>query len=169
MWTELDGDCLSIGTNQWGTNQLETKCGGPNVRGLYGFGTKCVTANKAFIRCFHQFVSRIYSAYFSQFEQLKKNFFLDQLFFLSLSVEKEIIANTREINCRFAIPNWWNHGLRTPREEIVFNAIPIPNLLGKVHIFWEGHKILQNLHLTFDYNTYYGSTGCGVFKRGIQN
>ena len=21
---------------------------------------------------------------------------------------------------------------------------------GKVHIFWEGHKILQNLHLTFD-------------------
>ena len=25
---------------------------------------------------------------------------------------------------------------------------------GKVHIFWEGHKILQNLHLTFDYSTY---------------
>ena len=24
----------------------------------------------------------------------------------------------------------------------------------KVHIFWEGHKILQNLHLTFDYSTY---------------
>ena len=21
---------------------------------------------------------------------------------------------------------------------------------GKVHIFWEGHKILRNLHLTFD-------------------
>ena len=21
--------------------------------------------------------------------------------------------------------------------------------IGKVHIFWEGHKILQNLHLTF--------------------
>ena len=93
MVTASVGDCLSIGTNQWGTNQLETKCGGPNVRGLYGFGTKCVTANKAFIRCFHQFVSRIYSAYFSQFEQLKKNFFLDQLFFLSLSVEKEIIMS----------------------------------------------------------------------------
>ena len=23
----------------------------------------------------------------------------------------------------------------------------------KVHIFWEGHKILRNLHLTFDYST----------------
>ena len=22
-------------------------------------------------------------------------------------------------------------------------------MIGKVHIFWEGHKILQNLHLTF--------------------
>ena len=24
----------------------------------------------------------------------------------------------------------------------------------KVHIFWEGHKILRNLHLTFDCSTY---------------
>ena len=24
----------------------------------------------------------------------------------------------------------------------------------KVYIFWEGHKILRNLHLTFDYSTY---------------
>ena len=24
---------------------------------------------------------------------------------------------------------------------------------GKVHIFWEGHTILRNLHLTFDYST----------------
>ena len=24
---------------------------------------------------------------------------------------------------------------------------------GKVHIFWEGHKILRTLHLTFDYST----------------
>ena len=24
----------------------------------------------------------------------------------------------------------------------------------KVHIFWEGYKILPNLHLTFDYSTY---------------
>ena len=28
------------------------------------------------------------------------------------------------------------------------------NTSFKVHIFWEGHKILQNLHLTFDYGTY---------------
>ena len=27
-------------------------------------------------------------------------------------------------------------------------------LVGKVHIFWEGHTILRNLHLTFDYSTY---------------
>ena len=24
----------------------------------------------------------------------------------------------------------------------------------KIHKFWEGHKILQNLHLTFDYSTF---------------
>ena len=24
----------------------------------------------------------------------------------------------------------------------------------KVHIFWEGHKILRNLPLTFDYSTF---------------
>jgi hypothetical protein len=24
------------------------------------------------------------------------------------------------------------------------------NYTVKVHIFWEGHKIMQNLHLTFD-------------------
>ena len=23
-------------------------------------------------------------------------------------------------------------------------------VVGKVHVFWEGHKILRNLHLTFD-------------------
>ena len=40
MRTELVGDRLSRGTNQLGTN-----LGGPNVRGPYAFGTKCVTAN----------------------------------------------------------------------------------------------------------------------------
>ena len=25
---------------------------------------------------------------------------------------------------------------------------------NKVHIFWDGHKILRNLHLNFDYSTY---------------
>ena len=39
MGTELVGDRLSRGINQLGTN-----CGGPNVRGPYAFGTKCVIA-----------------------------------------------------------------------------------------------------------------------------
>ena len=54
-----------------------------------------LVSNNEFIRCFHQFVSRIFSMNFSQFEQLKKkaNFLLVQkrFFFLSLAVEKEII------------------------------------------------------------------------------
>ena len=29
------------------------------------------------------------------------------------------------------------------------------SMVGKVHIFWEGHKILRNLHLTFDHSTLY--------------
>ena len=44
MGTELVGECLSRGTNQLGTH-----CGGPNVRGPYGFGTKCVTAHRSII------------------------------------------------------------------------------------------------------------------------
>ena len=39
MGTELVGNALSRGTNQLGTH-----CWGPNVRGPYVFGTKCVTA-----------------------------------------------------------------------------------------------------------------------------
>ena len=41
---------------------------------------------------------------------------------------------------------------------------------SKVHIFWEGHKILRNLHLTFDYSTYSQKLGedfakvCGLFR-----
>ena len=30
------------------------------------------------------------------------------------------------------------------------NRISVYSLYLKVHIFWEGHKILRNLHLTFD-------------------
>ena len=39
-----------------------------------------------------------------------------------------------------------------------------------VHIFWEGHKILQNLHPTFDYSTYSQKLGedfakfCGLLR-----
>ena len=31
---------------------------------------------------------------------------------------------------------------------------PIGKSRVKVHIFWEGHKILRNLHLKFDYSTH---------------
>ena len=40
----------------------------------------------------------------------------------------------------------------------------------KVHIFWEGHKILRNLLLTFDYSTYSLKLGedfakfCGLIR-----
>ena len=40
----------------------------------------------------------------------------------------------------------------------------------KVHIFWEGHKILRNLHLTFDYSSYSQKLGedfakfCGLLR-----
>ena len=34
---------------------------------------------------------------------------------------------------------------------IEFNCVD-KKLAFKVHIFWEGHKILQNLHLTFDWH-----------------
>ena len=45
-----------------------------------------------------------------------------------------------------------------------------PGRSSKVHIFWEGHKILRNLHLTFDYSTYSQKLGedfakfCGLLR-----
>ena len=33
-----------------------------------------------------------------------------------------------------------------------WNGTYFDNTTGKVHIFWEGHKILQNIHLTFDWH-----------------
>ena len=44
------------------------------------------------------------------------------------------------------------------------------SIKNKVHIFWEGHKILQNLPLTFDYSTYSQKLGedfakfCGLLR-----
>ena len=38
-------------------------------------------------------------------------------------------------------------------------------LKGKVHIFWEGHKILQNLHQLFDWQ-YTGQIIGGDFAKG---
>ena len=59
-----------------------------------------------FIRCFHQFVSRIFPRNFSQFKQLKKKtkiLLVQNSFFLSLPVEKEIITNMRKTMKRFGI------------------------------------------------------------------
>ena len=36
--------------------------------------------------------------------------------------------------------------------KLPFDAEVVKKILDKVHIFWEGHKILRNLHLTFDCN-----------------
>ena len=46
------------------------------------------------------------------------------------------------------------HGFHKPTDQVhVFLRkgflVGFSSSLGKVHIFWEGHKILQNLHLTF--------------------
>ena len=41
---------------------------------------------------------------------------------------------------------------------------------AKVHIFWEGHEILRNFHLTFDFSTYSHKLGeeiakfCGLLR-----
>ena len=35
-----------------------------------------------------------------------------------------------------------------------FSRVHFDSFFVKVHIFWEGHKIFRNLHLTFDYSTY---------------
>ena len=33
----------------------------------------------------------------------------------------------------------------------IWVCFELPNCFSKVHIFWEGHKILQNLHRRFDH------------------
>ena len=61
-----------------------------------------------FSGCFHQFVSLIFSIYFSQFEQLKKKkklYWFKKVYFLSLLAEKEIRINIP----RFGIWDWWNY------------------------------------------------------------
>ena len=69
--------------------------------------------------------------------------------------------------CPLFVCNWEGNKPRgTPDKEVrlnplvlawVTNVLTNPNLyieFSKVHIFWEGHKILWNLPLTFDYSTY---------------
>ena len=50
------------------------------------------------------------------------------------------------------------------------NIYRVVEQICKVHIFWEGHKILRNLHLTFDYATHSQKLGedfakfCGLLR-----
>ena len=53
---------------------------------------------------------------------------------------KNSLKNKLEIRCRI----WWTACLI-----LVFSLWWF--MIYKVHIFWEGHKILRNLHLTFDW------------------
>ena len=62
-------------------------------------------------------------------------------FFLTFSVLLDKMSKT--IQWKVLIKFRW------PDEKFRCHASSI-----KVHIFWEGHKILQNLPLTFDYSTY---------------
>ena len=55
----------------------------------------------------------------------------------SKAKENSLLGGSHE-NC------WWH---ASPESLYISRAV-------KVHIFWEGHKILRNLHLTFDYSTY---------------
>ena len=64
---------------------------------------------------------------------------------------KTFLSQTQGVyECRmfFANPDWI--GLVSSLKK--WNSFD--TLDSKVHIFWEGHKVLRNLHLTFDYSTY---------------
>ena len=56
------------------------------------------------------------------------------------------------------ISNWSD--LITPKQRLMIRRLEnqtaeiLPDGTSKVHIFWEGHKNLRNLHLTFVYSTY---------------
>ena len=49
---------------------------------------------------------------------------------------------------------WARMSLQTDQNNCLHSQIWSKNIDGKVHIFWEGHKILRNLHLTFVYMYY---------------
>ena len=86
---------------------------------------------KEFIKCFHQFISRIFSTNFSQFEQLKPNFFLVQnsFFFLVCKLKQKY----RKIflkNCRIGIRVWWNYLMNLS----FINISHFNNFMYNVHI-----------------------------------
>ena len=66
----------------------------------------------------------------------------------SLKLIHHLCSNiaTSEVTLRF---------LRSSEDFLCTQASLLPySTPGKVHIFWEGHKILRNLHLTFDCSTH---------------
>ena len=61
------------------------------------------------------------------------------------------------INARMICSLQSQQDQRIGRQPFLFEWPPYspdmsPMDFGKVHIFWEGHKILRNLHLTFDWH-----------------
>ena len=52
------------------------------------------------------------------------------------------------------VRNFFERNLELGRDTSEMNRKieKIKNQENKVHIFWEGHKILQNIHLTFDWH-----------------
>ena len=96
-----------------------------------------------FIKCFHQFVSRIFSMNLSQFEQFKKKFLIGpkQFFFLSLRVEKEIMIRhslKKFVESEFEVGEtiWWIRYL---------SIFPILTISGTVNV----HILHVDLALRF--------------------
>ena len=97
------------------------------------------------------------------------NFFVSRSwthFFLFLSGEIQLFFFQLVITYIHGKDHHWYYRRKPPWEpaaKILGFAITVDlNFLlsnVKVHIFWEGHKILRNLHLTFDYSTAVKSKG----------
>ena len=52
-------------------------------------------------------------------------------------------------------------------ENINHNGVKMILQDSKVHIFWEGHKILRNIHRRFDLNYYIGQIYGGDFAKFV--
>ena len=65
--------------------------------------------------------------------------------------------NLRQEPIKLILWNWQNME-KTPGSAVLQASV------GKVHIFWEGHKILWNLHRRFD-RYYIGQIYCGDFAK----
>ena len=80
------------------------------------------------------------------------------IYYINLRIISELFISQVDLLLgKFVIKNW------------IATKLPYNN--DKVHIFWEGHKIMQNLHLTFDCvytaNVYRQTTDKLMFKSVI--